>query len=511
MKNTNDPNDAPVLRLGEVEDHRSKGSTSSTAEERLKKLYKSTIAKKIRETFEDGNIKDLAEGKAVDIPYETPDEYRFFKGKGGDKDVVHPGNDQYRQGDRMKRKDGEGGGGSGEGEASNSGEGEDDFSFAISQDEYLDLLFEGCELNMEEKEILDSIKYKLKRLGLSGSGMPSNMDYARTKKKHIARRAAFGVPRLQRAKAMIEATCVYLNARLEGTAVKAAEPLKASVLKLIAAEVTLNNKMSAADKRNALKSSTSQLTSLCLNTISEIMAAKSLTKAKLSENHKTLIGLMEKIDGMLKSKSPITVMDDKLDGVFANFQQVPQPAEKAVMFCLMDVSGSMDQRTKDIAKRFYILLCHFLMRIYNDGGKKDNVELVFIRHHTQAKECDEEEFFYGRETGGTIVSSGLTCIDEIIKDRYPPSQFNIFIAQASDGDNWADDTPLCGKMVRDMIREDVRYFTYIEITERAHQSLWNEYQKISDEMTGMGIGHITAESEVYPVFRKLFSKDNGRE
>lgn len=107
------------------------------------------------------------------------------------------------------------------------------------------------------------------------------------------------------------------------------------------------------------------------------------------------------------------------------------------MFCLMDVSGSMDQATKDMAKRFYILLYLFLSRTYK------NVEVVYIRHHTQAKEVDEQEFFYSQETGGTIVSSALKLMNDVVEERYDPAQWNIYAAQASDGDNWADDSPLC--------------------------------------------------------------------
>ena len=111
------------------------------------------------------------------------------------------------------------------------------------------------------------------------------------------------------------------------------------------------------------------------------------------------------------------------------------------MFCLMDVSGSMDQATKEMAKRFYILLYLFLVRSYQ------NVEVVFIRHHTQAKEVDEQEFFYSQETGGTIVSSALRLMSDIMRARYPANQWNIYAAQASDGDNWADDSPLCRELV----------------------------------------------------------------
>jgi len=71
------------------------------------------------------------------------------------------------------------------------------------------------------------------------------------------------------------------------------------------------------------------------------------------------------------------------------------------MFCLMDVSGSMDESRKDLAKRFFMLLYLFLKRNY------DRIDVVFIRHHTVAKEVNEEDFFHSRESGGTVVSSAL--------------------------------------------------------------------------------------------------------
>jgi len=127
---------------------------------------------------------------------------------------------------------------------------------------------------------------------------------------------------------------------------------------------------------------------------------------------------------------------DTFDLRFNNYVQRPEPTSQAVMFCLMDVSGSMDQETKDIAKRFYILLYLFLTRSYR------NVDVVYIRHHTQAKEVDEEEFFYSRETGGTIVSSALELTRDIIAQRYPSTYWNIYAAQASDVDNRNDDSPV---------------------------------------------------------------------
>jgi hypothetical protein len=137
----------------------------------------------------------------------------------------------------------------------------------------------------------------------------------------------------------------------------------------------------------------------------------------------------------------------------------------------MDVSGSMDQATKDMAKRFYLLLYMFLKRHY------ERTEVVFIRHHTTAREVDEHDFFYSRETGGTVVSSALKLMKEIIDDRYSPDAWNIYAAQASDGDNWNDDSPLCGKLLSESLLPLVQYYAYIEITQRSHQALWREYER----------------------------------
>ncbi len=191
---------------------------------------------------------------------------------------------------------------------------------------------------------------------------------------------------------------------------------------------------------------------------------------------------------------------DTFDLRFNNFVQRPEPTAQAVMFCLMDVSGSMDRQTKDIAKRFYILLYLFLTRSYRD------VDVVYIRHHTQAKEVDEEEFFYSRETGGTIVSSGLELTRDIIAQRYPPSDWNIYAAQASDGDNWNDDSPRCQQLLAKELLPQLRYYAYVEITRRDHQGLWDHYANLLDGNDNFAMQQIREATDIYPVFREFFRK-----
>ncbi|NJM55573.1 MAG: YeaH/YhbH family protein, partial [Verrucomicrobiae bacterium] len=144
--------------------------------------------------------------------------------------------------------------------------------------------------------------------------------------------------------------------------------------------------------------------------------------------------LVEEINH-LRARARAVPFIDTFDLRYANRVKQPQPTTQAVMFCIMDVSGSMDRARKDLAKRFFTLLYLFLKRNY------EKIEVVFIRHHTVAKEVDEQEFFYSRETGGTVVSSALQLMGEIITERYPISSWNIYAAQASDGDNWHHDSP----------------------------------------------------------------------
>ncbi len=203
----------------------------------------------------------------------------------------------------------------------------------------------------------------------------------------------------------------------------------------------------------------------------------------------------------LRNKIKSVPFIDTFDLRFKNYEKRPIPSSQAVMFCLMDVSGSMDQATKDIAKRFYVLLYLFLTRTY------ENVEVVFIRHHTQAKEVDEHEFFYSQETGGTIVSSALKLMNEIVSDRYPRNEWNIYAAQASDGDNWADDSPKCKELLVKQLLPTCQYYTYIEITRRSHQTLWHEYEKLEETFDNFAMKNIKTVDDIFPVFRELFHKE----
>ena len=163
---------------------------------------------------------------------------------------------------------------------------------------------------------------------------------------------------------------------------------------------------------------------------------------------------------------------DPLDLRFRGRVKTPVPTSKAVMFCLMDVSGSMDEERKSLSKQFFILLYLFLTRHY------EKIDIVFIRHHTQAQEVDEDTFFHATESGGTVVSSALELMQKIVDERYAPAEWNIYGAQASDGDNFTNDSTRCHDLLADELLPLCRFFAYVQVAD-TEQNLWEEYTDIA--------------------------------
>lgn len=406
---------------------------STVNRQRFIRRYKSQIKKSVEEAINKRGVTDVESGENVTIPKKDMSEPTFHQGKGGIRDRIHPGNDQYSAGDKIKRPPQQGGQGSGQGDASDSGDGQDDFVFSISKDEYLNLLFEDLELpNLEKNQLDKLVDYKTVRSGYCTQGVPANIDIVKSLQGSIARRIAM-----------------------------------------------------TSSKRRHLKTLEKELLA-----IEEDPHDHVVEESKLKQEIKDI-----------KAKIAAVPFIDTFDLRFRNYTKQPIPTSKAVMFCLMDVSGSMDQATKDMAKRFYILLYLFLTRTYK------TIDVVYIRHHTQAKEVDEHEFFYSQETGGTIASSALELMLKVIHSRYNPREWNIYGAQASDGDNWADDSPYCHKLMTKDLLPLCRYFAYIEITQRAHQTLWQQYQKVAETNSHFAMQHIKSVEDIYPVFRELFKKN----
>ncbi|AWI81484.1 hypothetical protein CEW87_20240 [Parazoarcus communis] len=221
--------------------------------------------------------------------------------------------------------------------------------------------------------------------------------------------------------------------------------------------------------------------------------------AELGEDSERVRELREEL-GKLRARIDAIPFIDSFDLRYNNRIRIPQPTTQAVMFCVMDVSGSMDEEKKATAKRFFMLLYLFLNRTY------EHIEVVFIRHHTIAKETDEDEFFHSRESGGTVVSSALELMRDIIRARYAGGQWNVYGAQASDGDNWDNDSPICRKILDDEILPWCQYFAYIEITPGEPQNLWREYEKLHASSKNFAMQRIESPADIYPVFRELFKK-----
>ncbi len=203
---------------------------------------------------------------------------------------------------------------------------------------------------------------------------------------------------------------------------------------------------------------------------------------------------------------------DPLDVRFNTFVEQPEPTSQAVMFCLMDVSGSMGEREKDLAKRFFVLLHLFLKRRYK------KVDIVFIRHTHDAQEVDEQTFFYSRQSGGTIVSTALDKMLEIQRERYTTSDWNIYAAQASDGYTQSGDAKRCVELLYTELMPICQYYAYIEIlderemevfsNDEAGAELWRAYRGVAEEWKNFVTKRIAKPADIFPVFHELFKKQD---
>ncbi len=427
------------MGMTHIIDRRLNGKNKSTVNrERFLRRYRHHIKKAVSEAVQKRSITDIERGESVSIPSRDIQEPIFHHGSGGNREMVHPGNKDFVTGDTLPKPQG-GEGGQGQGKASPDGEGMDEFAFQITQEEFLDFLFDDLELpNLARKKLKDTESFKYQRAGFSSQGIPAKLDVVRSLRGAHARRLGLGGARKRKIREL-EAQLTELKALPEET-----DP---------------------------------------------------------AFSHKDQIAALESEIDRLKNNIRRIPWIDEIDLRYRQHIKKPQPATSAVMFCLMDVSGSMTQVHKDIAKRFFILLYLFLKKNYK------RIEVVFIRHHTSAKEVDEEEFFYSRETGGTIVSSALKLMKQIVDARYSPSEWNIYAAQASDGDNWNDDSPICSKILAEQILPLVQYYSYVEITPQDHQMLWYEYEKIlAQDPNSFAMQQISDPSDIYPVFRQLFER-----
>ncbi len=426
--------------MQQIIDRRLAGKNKSIGNrERFLRRYKDQIREAVRRSIDGRSIRDVERGEDIHIPKKDLNEPVFGHGPGGVRETVHPGNQDYQRGDRIERPKGGGGSGSGKGEASDSGEGEDDFVFALSKEEFMQVFFDDLAL------------------------------------PNLARTQLAEVPEYKTHRAG------YSN---DGT------PNNLHVVRSMRGALGRRIALGMVPRRDLL---------MLEEELAECQRLAAPNDAVALADMEALKGRIELLRGRVE-RIPYL---DPIDLRYRSRVKVPVPTAKAVMFCLMDVSGSMDEARKELSKRFFILLYMFLTRHY------EKIDLVFIRHHTQASEVDEENFFHARETGGTVVSSALVLMEEIIKARYSPSEWNIYGAQASDGDNWHHDSGRCRELLSDKLLPLVRYFAYVQVAEE-EQNLWQEYTQLQAAHQQFAMRKATEPSQIYPVFRDLFKKEGAK-
>ena len=426
--------------LQSIIDRRLAGKNKSIGNrERFLRRYKEQVKEAVKRAIDGRGIRDIERGEDIRIPKKDISEPVFGHGQGGVREVVHPGNKDYIRGDRIERPKGGQGGGSGKGQASDSGEGEDDFVFSLSKEEFMQVFFEDLAL------------------------------------PHLVRTQLAEVPEWKSQRAGFSS---------DGT------PNNLHVVRSM---------RGAIGRRIALGSGSRRQLREMQDRLAEMKRA---LQPGDEAAQREVVALEEEIAALRLRLERIPYLDP-IDLRYRSRIRVPVPTSKAVMFCVMDVSGSMDEGRKELSKRFFILLYLFLTRHY------EKIELVFIRHHTQAAEVSEEDFFHARETGGTVVSSALVLMEEIIRARYSPAEWNIYGAQASDGDNWHHDSGRCRELLNDKILPLCRYYAYVQVAEE-EQNLWEEYTQLLEANRHFAMRKATSQDQIYPVFRDLFKKEGAQ-
>lgn len=215
---------------------------------------------------------------------------------------------------------------------------------------------------------------------------------------------------------------------------------------------------------------------------------------------------------MLRKRAIRVPYFDHVDLRYRRYEMKPQPITKAVVFLMMDVSGSMTEEMKDIAKRFFLLVYTFLTRQYK------HVDIVFIRHTSEAAEVDEQTFFYSTETGGTIISTAFELMQKIQKERFSATDYNIYACYAGDGDNFISDNTAVADILETMLPL-MQYCIYAEVGDNSGSTtfwgaasdhgIWKTAERLSEEKDNFAAVRMLDVDDVYPLFRELFSGEKG--
>jgi hypothetical protein len=384
----------------------------------------------------------------VKVAAEALEEPRFVYEPGsGETTWIINGNPRFVRGDEIDLdKDGQGG--DDQARACQGEDGEDDFVINVAADEFLDLFFEDCELpNLTNQKETEKLENERSHAGFSPNGVPAQMSVLRTYKQALGRRRALGGP--------------YLRELRE---------LQKEQEELLLA-------LADADEDDSVG-----------------------INQRLSEIEQRIVVLRRKLDAIPAF--------EKIDLRYRKSEYKPLHTVDAVLFMVMDVSGSMTEHEKTVARRWFALVYSFMKRRYA------TCELVFIAHTTEAQEMSENDFFSTRINGGTMVSPALAETNKIINARYDHTQTNIYVSNASDGDNWGSDSEAVLEEMNTLLPK-IQHFSYVETPNQWKQdygfdandtSLWSTYEQLDVASTKMSMSVIRQADEVYNIFKKIFAK-----
>lgn len=370
----------------------------------------------------------------------------------GTREVVLVGNDEWERGDEFpvsssKSK------GPGKGEAGHGEDGEDDFVVNISRSEFYDVYFEDCEfpdLQETSQKVLPEAIWK--PAGFQKEGNASQLSVIRSYRNSIGRRRALTV-----------------DSRTE-------------LEKLEEELVWLESELGVGDMNPGPEAACRARIAVVLARIEEI-----------------------------RSKMAVVPLFEKVDLRFRKAEKVQVKMADAVLCMVMDISGSMDEEKKRVARKFFTLQYAFIERKY------PNTDLVFIIHTDNPLEVNEEEFFTTRKSGGTTVSPALALANKILSERYDADTTNIYLSYAGDGDNWEDDNKNVLTELEDKgLLARLRHMVYLQVQESfasgfggygmGSSNLWNTMSSAATTNPKLHALKIADESEVFTAFKKVYGK-----
>lgn len=457
------------------------------------------VKQAVSDQVKNGSIKDFEKGGVkIPIPPETIMTPILHHAADGNLHRVFPGLSRFDVGDRIPKPKGGGGKGGG-GDPSAEGEGEDDFLW-ITPEEFLEVLFEGRQLpDMTKFRDFDTAILEREHAGYTSKGPSHKMDLEITNRKRAGDALVLGKLGEKRVVGNLVEQFNILAGYQEGVAELDLDGSKEDKLELASEALETLKTIFGVSTQWPLDSDEITLPDLMIGTVDLL---KDHTKAKIHDPEvlERLEILEERLPEQMKTKEKaVNFRPDNF--TYKYDDDTKKPAAKAVLLFSMDVSASMDQERKNTAKSFFWLLHKFL------SAKYDKVEMVFIAHTTKAEEVTEEVFFYGKETGGTIVSTCLEKQKEVIAKRYPPSEWNIYGAQASDGENSKEDNQKVMGFMRELLPVFQSYY-YVQVAKpnsNIYDPLLPVYQKIAEEFPRkLFTGLVQTPAEALEAFRQFF-------